>query len=106
MSEIKTARSVTGGIVDDNAFISLNVRYLARLCIFAGILGWSGYELLDRLETVERKLDEQNEQIGELLDKQILAEQAKRQKLEEQIMFYEKEFNINPLSWGKKRKKK
>ena len=106
MSEIKTARSVTGGIVDDTAFISLNVRSLATLCIFAGILGWSGYELLDRLETVERKLDEQNEQIGDLLDKQILAEQAKRQKLEEQIMFYEKEFNINPLSWGKKRKRK
>jgi hypothetical protein len=106
MSEIKTARSVTGGIVDDNAFVSINARYLARLCVFAVILGWSGYELLDRLEDVERKLDEQNEQIGKLLDKQILAEQAKRKKLEEQIMFYEKEFNINPLSWGKKKRKK
>jgi hypothetical protein len=26
--------------------------------------------------------------------------------LAEKLAFYEKEFNINPLSWGKKKKKK
>ena len=30
----------------------------------------------------------------------------KREYLEEQIKFYEKEFNINPLSWGKKEEEK
>ena len=74
--------------------------------MFAGVLGWSGYELLDRLEEVEKKLDEATIQIGSLLDKHILEEQLKRKELEEKISFYEKEFNINPLSWGKKRKKK
>ena len=35
------------------------------------------------------------------------AEEAeKRVALEEQIKFYEKELNINPLSWGKKKKKR
>jgi len=106
MSEIKTARSISSGIVDDNAIISLNLGYLARLCVFAGVLGWSGYQLLDRLEDVERKLDEATLQIGSLLDKHIHEEQLKRKELEEKISFYEKEFNINPLSWGKKKRRK
>jgi hypothetical protein len=106
MSEVKTARSYRSGIVDDNAVISLNLKWLGQLCILASVLGWSGYKLLDRLEDVEKKLDEQHIQIGDLLNKQILEEQVKRQELEEKINFYEKEFNINPLSWGKKRKRK
>jgi hypothetical protein len=106
MSGVKTARSISSNIVDDNAVISLNLGYFARLCVFAGALGWSGYQLLDRLEDVERKLDEATLQIGSLLDKHIHEEQLKRKELEEKISFYEKEFNINPLSWGKKRKKK
>ena len=48
---------------------------------------------------------EANEQIGNLLNKHIHEENAKREELEEKISFYEKEFNINPLSWGKRRKK-
>jgi len=28
-----------------------------------------------------------------------------REKLEQRVAFYEKEFNINPLSWGKRKKK-
>lgn len=104
--EVKTARSYRSSVVDDNAVISLNLKWLGQLCVLATVLGWSGYKLLDRLEDVEKKLDEQHIQIGDLLNKQILEEQIKRKELEEKINFYEKEFNINPLSWGKKRKKK
>ena len=106
MSEVKTARSISSGIVDDNAIISLNLGYLARLCVFAGVLGWSGYELLDRLEEVEKKLDEATIQIGSLLDKHIHEEQLKRKELEEKISFYEKELkiNLNPMSWKKRKK--
>ncbi len=106
MSEVKTARSYRSGIVDDNAVISLNLKWLGQIVFFAGVLGWSGYKLLDRLEELEAKMVEANEQIGNLLDKHILDEKAERLELEEKISFYEKEFNINPLSWGKKRKKK
>jgi len=40
------------------------------------------------------------------LDKHMADEQIKREELEEKVSFYEKEFNINPLSWGKRKKKK
>ena len=46
-----------------------------------------------------------NEQIGDLLGKHIVEERAEREDLAEKVAFYEKEFNINPLSWGKRKKK-
>ena len=46
-----------------------------------------------------------NEQIGNLLDKHIVDERVEREQLAEKVAFYEKEFNINPLSWGKRKKK-
>ena len=46
-----------------------------------------------------------DEQIGSLLDKHILEERVEREELAEKVAFYEKEFNINPFSWGKKKKK-
>ncbi len=37
--------------------------------------------------------------------KHIMEERAEREELAEKVAFYEKEFNINPLSWGKRKKK-
>jgi hypothetical protein len=35
-----------------------------------------------------------------------LEERAEREELSKKITFYEKEFNINPLSWGKRKRGK
>ena len=47
---------------------------------------------------------EANTKIQELLSKHIINEEQEIAKLEERVKFYEKEFNINPLSWRKKKK--
>ena len=44
--------------------------------------------------------------IGDLLSKHMEEERLEREDLAEKVNFYEKEFNINPLSWGKRKKKK
>ena len=46
-----------------------------------------------------------DEQIENLLSKHIAEEKVQRQELADKVAFYEKEFNINPLSWGKRKKK-
>ena len=104
--QTQTARSYRGAVVDDNAIVSINLKWLGQILIFACILGWSGYRLLDRLQELENKMIDANDQIAELLDRHIVEEQGKRAELEEKVSFYEKEFNINPLSWGKRKKKK
>ena len=101
----KTARSYNSTIIDDNAVISLNLKWLGQLFVLVGMLGWSGYKLLDRLESLEEQMVLADEQITNLLDRHMLEEEGKRAELEEKVSFYEKEFNINPLSWGKRKKK-
>ena len=58
-----------------------------------------------RLGELENKMLDANEQIGDLLGKHIVEERIEREELAEKVNFYEKEFNINPLSWGKRKKK-
>ncbi len=46
-----------------------------------------------------------DEQIGDLLSKHIVEERFEREELAEKVAFYEKELNLNPFSWGKKKRK-
>ncbi len=48
---------------------------------------------------------EANSKIEDLLSKHIEDEEEEMAKLEERVKFYEKEFNINPLSWRKNKRK-
>ena len=102
----KTARSYRGAVVDDNAIISINIKFLANVILAVGALVYGYWKVETRITTLESKVLEANEQIGSLLDKHIVEERIERAELAEKVAFYEKEFNINPLSWGKKKKKK
>ena len=100
----KTARSYRGAVVDDNAIISINIKWLLQsAAVLAGLVyGYIQIEM--RIRELEDKVTIADEQIGDLLNKHILDERVEREELAEKVKFYEKEFNINPLSWGKKGK--
>ena len=102
----KTARSYRGSIIDDNAVISLNIKWLGQIIFLAGCIVYGYWRIESRLADLEDKVSFAYEQIGDLLSKHIVEERAEREELAEKVAFYEKEFNINPLSWGKKKKKK
>jgi len=102
----KTARSYRGSIIDDNAVISLNIKWLGQIIFIAGVIVYGYWRIESRLATLEDQVTYADEQIGDLLGKHIVEERAEREELAEKVAFYEKEFNINPLSWGKNRKKK
>ena len=101
-----TARSYSGAVVDDNAVISINLKWLGQLLVLVGMLVYGYWRVESRLGELEDKMVDANEQIGDLLDKHIVDERIEREQLAEKVAFYEKEFNINPLSWGKRKKKK
>ena len=104
--KVKTARSYNSTIIDDNAVISLNLKWLGQLCVLVGMLVYGYWRVESRLGELEDKMLDANEQIGDLLSKHIVEERVEREELAEKVNFYEKEFNINPLSWGKRKKKK
>ena len=103
--EHKTARSYRGAVVDDNAVISINIRWLGQILILVGTLVYGYYRVETRLGTLENNLANADKRIGDLLSKHIVEERTEREELAEKVKFYEKEININPLGWGKKRRK-
>jgi hypothetical protein len=102
----KTARSYRGSIIDDNAVISLNLKWMGQLLLLVAGIVYGYWRIESRLVALEDKVTLADEQIGDLLSKHILAERVEREELAEKIAFYEKEFNINPLSWGKNKRRK
>jgi hypothetical protein len=101
-----TARSYRTAILDDNAIVSINLKWLGQIAVLIGMLVYGYWQIESRIRKLEDKVTYADEQIGSLLDKHILEERVERQELAEKVAFYEKEFNINPLSWGKKKRGK
>jgi hypothetical protein len=102
----ETARSYRGAVVDDNAVVSINLKWLGQLLVLVGMLVYGYWRVESRLGNLEESMLTADTKIGDLLGKHIVEETIQREQLEEKVNFYEKEFNINPLSWGKRKKKK
>ena len=100
-----TARSYRTTILDDNAIVSINLKWLGQIGVLIAMLVYVYWQIETRIANLENKMDDANEQIADLLNKHIVEETAQRQALADKVAFYEKEFNINPLSWGKRKKK-
>lgn len=105
MSNVQTARSYRGSVVDDNMVISLNIKWVIQLCVLVGAVVYGYYRIESRLGKLEADLVEADSTIRSLLDKHSLEEERKRSELESKLSFYEKELNLNPFSWGKKKRK-
>ena len=102
----KTARSYRGTVVSDNAIISINIKWaLQALALVAGLV-YSYLQIENRIGELERRVELADTNIEELVSKHIAEEEVKIAQMQEQLEWYEKELNLNPLSWGKKRKKR
>jgi uncharacterized coiled-coil protein SlyX len=105
MSDVKTARSYRGALVDDNMVLSINIKWIIQLCVLVGAIVYGYYRIESRLGKLESELVEADSTIRSLLDKHSVEEERRREELESRISFYEKELNLNPFSWGKKKRK-
>jgi|TARA_B100001939_G_C16838884_1_gene572184 hypothetical protein len=105
MNDVKTARSYRGALVDDNMVLSINIKWIIQLCVLVGAVVYGYYRIESRLGKLESELVEADSTIRSLLDKHSLEEERQRAELENRISFYEKELNLNPFSWGKKKRK-
>ena len=102
----KTVRSYRGTLVSDNAIISINIKWaLQALALVAGLV-YSYLQIENRIGELERRVELADTEIEELVNKHIENEEAKIAQMEKEIEWYSKELNLNPLSWGKKKRKK
>ena len=100
----KTARSYRGTVVDDNAVISINIKWLGQMLLLVAGLVYSYYQVISRIDNLERRVDNADKSITELVEKHIEEEQRQKIEMEERISFFEKELNLNPFSWKRKKK--
>ena len=100
-----TARSYRGALVDDNMVFSFNIKWLGQILVLVGMLVYGYWNVIARIETLEHGMATSDTQIAELVSKHIEDEQIRYQKMEQEIEWYKKELNLNPLSWRKKKKK-
>tara|TARA_R100000808_G_C2146969_1_gene154885 strand:+ start:2259 stop:2576 length:318 start_codon:yes stop_codon:yes gene_type:complete len=100
------ARSYRGEVIGDSMAITINFKWLIQICVLVAGLVYGYWQIETRIRNLEDSIVTANEQIRDLVGKHIVEERAEREELAEKVAFYEKEFNINPFSWGKKNKDK
>jgi cell shape-determining protein MreC len=93
-----TARSYRGALVDDNAIISINIKWLLQSAVVIAGLVYSYYSVIQRITELEKGMLDANNTITELVEKHILEEQERFAEMEEELKWYEK-------ALGKKKKK-
>ena len=99
-----TARSMKTAIIDDNAVISLNIKWLAQVCVLIAATVYGYLQVEWRIQELERSMSSASDEIQELVAKHFEDEEERMVIMEEQLKWYQKEFKLNPLSWRKKKK--
>ena len=100
----KTARSYRTGIIDDNFSLHINIKWLGQLFVAIAGLIYGYLQITNRITELERGMELATTSIEELVDKHMIEEQKERAEMEERISFFEKELNLNPFSWKRKKK--
>ena len=102
------ARSYRGSVIGDSMNLTINIKWLLQLFVLAGMLVYGWWQLESRIQDLERNMVVAIEEIELHETERKLAETKHIKDLEaqmqEQTDWIQKEFNINPFSWGKKKK--
>ena len=106
MSDDKTYRSYGVTKLDDNFRINLNIKWLIQIIVGVGFIVMGYLRIENRIAELERRMESANSSIEELVEKHIQEEEVKITQMQEQLEWYQQELNLNPLSWGKKKKRR
>ena len=102
----KTARSYRATVVGDNTVVSINLKWLGQMLVLVASLVYGYYRIETRIADLERGIGVANDEIADLISKHIAEEEVKIAQMQQELDWYEKELNLNPLSWGKKKRKR
>ena len=101
----KGARSYKGEVIGDSMAITINFKWLLQIIAATAIVVYSFWKLESRIQELERNMVLALEEIELHEADRKQAEQAHVEQMEERMLWYESELNLNPFSWGKGKKK-
>ena len=100
----KGARSYKGQVIGDSYALTINFKWLLQIIAGTAIVVYSFWRLEGRIQELERNMIVALEEIELHEQEREQSEQAHVQQMEERMLWYESELNLNPFSWGKKKK--
>tara|TARA_R100000654_G_scaffold16272_2_gene34266 strand:- start:949 stop:1266 length:318 start_codon:yes stop_codon:yes gene_type:complete len=100
----KTYRSYGMAKIDDNFRISLNIKWLGQIIVAVTFVVLGYLRIENRLAELERRMELADNRILKLVEQNQIEEQKTREAMEERISFFERELNLNPFSWKRKKK--
>ena len=103
--EKKGARSYKGEVIGDSMAITINFKWLLQIIAATAIVVYSFWQLEGRIQELERNMVLALEEIELHEAERKKAEDAHVAQMEERMLWYENELNLNPFSWGKGKKK-
>ena len=98
------ARSYKTQVIGDSMSVTINFKWLIQLVVVVSMAVYGFWKLEDRNQQLESRLDSAMEQLLVIEDERKLESAQNLADLQEQLGWYEKELNLNPFSWGKKKK--
>ena len=100
------ARSYKGEVIGDSMSITINFKWLLQIIAATAIVVYAFWRMESRIIDLERKMVLAMDEIEFHEQERKEAEQKHVKDMEERMLWYESELNLNPFSWGKKGKKK
>jgi len=85
-----TARSYRATVLDDNAIVSINLKWLAQGCVLIAILVYGYWQVESRIQSLENQMATADEKITELVKKHIQEEETRYLEMEEELKWYQK----------------
>ena len=103
--EKKGARSYKSEVIGDSMAITINFKWLLQIIAGTAIVVYSFYKLEGRIQKLERNMLLALQEIELHEQERKQSEDAHVAQMEERMLWYESELNLNPFSWGRKKKK-
>ena len=85
-----TARSYRATVLDDNAIVSINLKWLGQIAVIIGMLVYGYWQIEIRIQNLETNFEQANKTITELVEKHIVEEQERFAEMEEELKWYQK----------------
>ena len=110
MKDDKGARSYKSEVIGDSMAITINFKWLLQIIAGTAVVVYSFWRIEGRIQELERNMIVALEEIELHEAERQIAEEKHIQHLEEQMqeqtVWIEQELgiNLNPFSWGKKKK--
>ena len=92
-------------IIDDGMAVTINFKWLLQIIVGTAVAVYAFWKIEDRIQSLERDMQIAMDEIELHAEEMKKAEQKHMVEMEERMNWYEQELNLNPFSWGKKKRK-